>query len=102
MKNAAYLLGHSDFELQRLSRQGQVLGPTTREWFQTAGMAPGMCVLDVGSGMGDVAFLAADLVGPSGEVVGTDVAPAAIAAREPQRLGGAWHRGERAAPSGSR
>jgi ubiquinone/menaquinone biosynthesis C-methylase UbiE len=80
MKNPAYLLGHSDFELRRLSRQAQVLEPTTREWFQTAGMAPGMRVLDVGSGMGDVAFLAADLVGPSGEVVGTDVAPAAVSA----------------------
>src|SRR5215475_6208816 len=80
MKNPAYLLGHSDFELQRLSRQAQVLEPTTRDWFQTAGMAPGMRVLDVGSGLGDVAFLAADLVGLSGEVVGTDVAPAAVAA----------------------
>jgi ubiquinone/menaquinone biosynthesis C-methylase UbiE len=29
---------------------------------------PGMRVLDVGSGAGDVAFLAADLVGPGGEV----------------------------------
>jgi ubiquinone/menaquinone biosynthesis C-methylase UbiE len=80
MKNPVYLLGHSNFELQRLSRQAQVLEPTTREWLRTAGMAPGMRVLDVGSGMGEVAFLAADLVGPSGEVVGTDVAPAAVAA----------------------
>jgi ubiquinone/menaquinone biosynthesis C-methylase UbiE len=80
MKNPVYVLGHSDFELQRLARQAQVLRPTTREWFHAAGMAPGMRVLDVGSGTGDVAFLAADLVGPSGEVVGTDIAPAAIAA----------------------
>lgn len=43
-------------------------------------MAPGMRVLDVGSGTGAVAFLAAELVDPSGEVVGTDISPAAIAA----------------------
>ena len=80
MKNSAYVLGHSDFELKRLGRQAQLLGPATREYFRAAGMAPGMRVLDVGSGPGDVAFLAADFVGPSGEVVGTDIAPAAISA----------------------
>ena len=80
MKNSAYWMGHSDFELQRLARQAQVLEPTTREYFVAAGMAPGMRVLDVGSGTGAVAFLSGDLVGPSGEVVGTDMAPAAIAA----------------------
>jgi ubiquinone/menaquinone biosynthesis C-methylase UbiE len=34
-----------------------------------------MKVLDVGSGAGDVALLAADLVGPSGSVVGIDANP---------------------------
>src|SRR5258708_33603376 len=38
-----------------------------------------MRALDIGSGAGDVAFLAADLVGPSGSVLGTDRAPAAVA-----------------------
>src|SRR5262249_51640755 len=51
----------------------------TREYFQAAGIAPGMRVLDVGSGTGVVAFLAAELVGSSGEVVGTDLAPTAVA-----------------------
>src|SRR5438876_839260 len=32
-----------------------------------------MKVLDVGSGVGDVAFLVADLVGPDGRVVGVDM-----------------------------
>jgi SAM-dependent methyltransferase len=42
-----------------------------------------MRVLDVGSGAGDVALLAADLVGTSGEVVGTDRSAGALArARE--------------------
>jgi SAM-dependent methyltransferase len=37
-----------------------------------------MHVLDVGSGAGDVAFLAAELVGSSGEVVGVDRSQAAL------------------------
>ena len=41
-----------------------------------------MRVLDVGSGAGDVAVLLAGLVGPSGEVVGTDPALIAIDAAE--------------------
>src|SRR5438034_8354939 len=67
-----YALGHSEQELQRLSRQGQALGAFTRQLLEEAGMSRGMRVLDVGCGSGDVAFLAADLVGPSGKVVGVD------------------------------
>lgn len=39
-----------------------------------------MRVLDVGSGMGDVALLAAELVGPTGSVVGVDTNPDALVA----------------------
>ena len=39
-----------------------------------------MRVLDFGSGAGDVAFLAAELVGPEGAVTGIDRVPAAVAA----------------------
>jgi ubiquinone/menaquinone biosynthesis C-methylase UbiE len=67
-----YALGHSEQELQRLTRQGQAFEPFTRQLFEEAGISPGMRVLDVGCGSGDVSFLAADLVGPSGEVVGVD------------------------------
>jgi len=80
MTNPAYVLGHSRFELERLARQDRLIGRTTSEYFQEAGIARGMRVLDVGSGTGVVAFLAADLVGSSGQVIGTDLAPAAVAA----------------------
>jgi SAM-dependent methyltransferase len=58
--------------MERLRRQAQLVNPITRQYLIEAGIAPGMHVLDVGSGAGDVAFLAAELVGPSGQVVGVD------------------------------
>lgn len=67
-----YVLGHSEQELERLARQAKMIDPITRRGFLKAGLAPEMQVLDVGSGVGDVAFLAASIVGPSGTVVGTD------------------------------
>jgi SAM-dependent methyltransferase len=39
-----------------------------------------MRVLDVGSGAGDVAFLVADLIGPTGSVTGVDLVPDAVTA----------------------
>jgi len=77
-RQSFYALGHSEQELQRLSRQGQLLGPFTRQLFEEAGISQGMRILDVGCGSGDVALLAADLVGLSGEVVGADRERAAV------------------------
>jgi SAM-dependent methyltransferase len=77
-RHSDYALGHSEQELERLSHQGQVFAPFTRQLFEQAGVRPGMRVLDVGSGAGDVAFLAAELVGPSGEVIGADREVAAV------------------------
>lgn len=80
MPTPDYVLGHSAFELERLARQERLIGGITRDYFRAAGIAPDMRVLDVGSGTGVVAFHVADLVGPGGRVIGTDLAPAAIAA----------------------
>ena len=74
-----YVLGHSDRELERLTAQARLIDPITRRFFRDAGIVRGMRVLDVGSGAGDVAFLVADLVGDTGEVVGVDRAPSALA-----------------------
>lgn len=78
MEDPVYALGHSDRELERLSVQERFVGPITRQFFREAGISAGMRVLDVGSGAGDVAFIAADLVGETGEVIGTDKAVAAL------------------------
>ncbi len=74
-----YALGHSDRELERLSAQARLIDPITRGFFRDAGIGSGMRVLDVGSGAGDVAFLAAEMVGETGEVIGVDRAAAALA-----------------------
>jgi SAM-dependent methyltransferase len=71
--------GIGEDELARLEAQGAALAPATRMIFIEAGIQPGMRVLDLGCGAGDVAFLAADLVGPRGSVVGVDRSPEALA-----------------------
>ncbi len=75
----AYALGHSKTEIDRLIAQAMMYEPFTRQFLQEAGLAPGMRVLDVGSGAGDVAFLAASVVGPDGEVLGVDRSEPAVA-----------------------
>jgi SAM-dependent methyltransferase len=76
---ATYVLGHSQQELERLSFQASLIDPITRGFLVDAGIVAGMRVLDVGSGAGDVAILAAGLVGDEGEVVGIDRVPVALA-----------------------
>ncbi|MER7281924.1 class I SAM-dependent methyltransferase [Dactylosporangium sp. NPDC000244] len=74
----AYALARTQEEYERLGRQAAFLHGTTERLLRAAGLGPGMRVLDVGSGSGDVALLAASLVGPAGSVVGVDVDPAVL------------------------
>lgn len=71
-KAPKYGVGHSPEELERLKAQGALLADLNRFYFAEAGIKPGMRVLDVGSGAGDVAMLVAQMVGPTGSVIGTD------------------------------
>ena len=79
MTNEYYPFQSSDDERQRLIAQGELVAPLTRRLFGNAGIRSGMRVLDIGSGSGDVTFLAAQLVGPEGNVVGVDRDPAGVA-----------------------
>ena len=72
-KGNSYAILPTKEEEARLQRQGAFWGPRTRQLFEAAGIGPGMTVLDLGSGVGDVALLAAELVGPIGCVVGVDI-----------------------------
>jgi ubiquinone/menaquinone biosynthesis C-methylase UbiE len=75
---SSYVLGHADVEVQRLLLQGQLYNDYTEHALRLAGLRPGMRVLDIGCGPGDVSFIAARLVGPSGTVLGVDAAPEMI------------------------
>lgn len=87
--SGTYVLGHSDAELERLMAQSRLLGDLTEQILRQAGLEPGMRVLDLGCGPGDVSFLAASMVGSSGSVHGVDTSPEAIAlARERASLAG--------------
>jgi 2-polyprenyl-3-methyl-5-hydroxy-6-metoxy-1,4-benzoquinol methylase len=77
--DAGYVFGHSEAELDRLACQAALVEPITRQLLVDAGITGGMRVLDVGTGRGDVAFLAAELVGETGAVVGIDRAHTALA-----------------------
>ena len=86
-EDPTYALGRTAEEHRRLEQQAALFRPITERFFRAAGVGPGMRVLDVGSGAGDVAFLAAELVGPAGEVVGVDADGSALrTARERARL----------------
>ncbi len=67
----------ADMSAVPLDVQAQSLGcgdPIT-----LASIRPGQTVLDLGSGAGLDAFLAAERVGPTGEVIGVDMTPAMLA-----------------------
>jgi len=75
----AYSLGSDPQELQRLDHQAAAIARPTAVLLQSAGIAAGMRVLDLGTGLGHVALQVAELVGPEGSVVGVDQSGDAIA-----------------------
>jgi SAM-dependent methyltransferase len=84
-----YALGSGDHEQQRLELQAAVLNEPTERCLRAAGLEPCMRVLDLGCGVGDVAMLAARIVGSGGEVVagGRDPALLETARRRVEREG---------------
>ena len=70
-----YTMGRSEAETHRLIQQAELVNTFTQRLLEQAGITAGMKVLDVGSGAGDVAMLAARLVGPTGSVIGLDANP---------------------------
>lgn len=54
----------------------------TEALLEAAQLRPGMCVLDLASGVGDPALSIAEAVGPSGRVIATDLGPGMIALAE--------------------
>ncbi|MGA8659698.1 MAG: hypothetical protein WB586_26555 [Chthoniobacterales bacterium] len=63
---ADYLLGNTDAEHERLIRQAIRLAPVTERFFREAGIGSGQSVLELGSGVGDVAMLPLVVFNPHG------------------------------------
>jgi ubiquinone/menaquinone biosynthesis C-methylase UbiE len=73
-----YVMGHADLEIERLQLQASIIAGVTRRLIQECGIRPGMRVLDLGCGAGDVSMLLAEAVGDAGSVVAIDREPRAI------------------------
>jgi protein-L-isoaspartate O-methyltransferase len=87
-----YVLGSDPEELERLERQAASIERPTRQLLQAAGISPGARALDLGTGLGHVARILGELVGPAGSVVGLDNAPGVLeAARQRTKAAGAGH-----------
>jgi len=84
-----YVLGTHDAEIARLGLQHQVWRPHMLDAWIRAGMTRGSKVIDVGAGPGYATFDAAEIVGPSGEVVAVERSPhfLSFAKREIDRRG---------------
>ncbi len=76
--SSPYIMGYTEHERRRLSLQATILNPLTERLLKDAGLRPGMRILDLGCGIGDVSFLAARLVGPQGSVTGIDIDSASL------------------------
>jgi 2-polyprenyl-3-methyl-5-hydroxy-6-metoxy-1,4-benzoquinol methylase len=74
-RDPPYLMGRTDVETQRLARQAELYEPLTRRLLVEAGVKQGARVLEVGSGAGHMAALLAELVGPTGSVLGVEANP---------------------------
>ena len=71
--DATYTMGRTKEETDRLIQQSGLYEDVTKRFLGEAGLFSGMKVLDIGSGAGDVAMTAAELVGDDGEVIGVDM-----------------------------
>jgi len=55
-----------------IASQAAILRPVTERRLRSLKISPGMRILDLGCGASDVFMLAAEFVGPTGLVVGSD------------------------------
>lgn len=67
-----YVLGTNDEELDRLGLQHRVWRPVVTECWQRVGITHGWRVLDVGAGPGYATADLAEIVGPTGSVLGVE------------------------------
>jgi ubiquinone/menaquinone biosynthesis C-methylase UbiE len=73
MSRGEYLLADQPSELERLQLQSRVWEPSGRQLLTKVGDGSGLRALDVGCGALGWLRILSEWVGPSGEVVGTDI-----------------------------
>ena len=78
-QDADYVLATGEAATERLRVLHDLYGPGARRVLLQAGLERGMRVADLGCGVGMTTGLLADLVGPTGHVVGVDASAAQIA-----------------------
>lgn len=68
----SYLLATGEQAVSRLGLLHRIFGPGTRELLDTAGLASGMSVAEIGCGAGLTAMWIAEQTGPHGSVIAVD------------------------------
>ncbi len=71
-QDAEYVLGTGSDESVRLGLQHRLWSASTHLLWERAGVQPGMTVLDLGCGPGHATMDLAQIVGPTGRVIGID------------------------------
>lgn len=74
-RSAEYVLGTDTDEAVRLGLQHRLWSAAAHEIWESAGLQPGMTVLDLGCGPGYATLDLAQIVGPRGRVIGVDESP---------------------------
>lgn len=80
-----YVLGSDAAEVARLDGQAEAIAPATELLLGVAGIGGDMRVLDLGTGLGHVAFQVAARLGDGGSVLGIDAAAPLLEAAERRR-----------------
>ncbi len=78
VEEISFSTGYSSIELSEAPQEAADISLGCGNPLAMAGLKPGEAVLDIGSGGGLDAFLAARKVGPSGRVIGVDMTPAML------------------------
>src|SRR5215212_1325600 len=74
MSREEYLLADQPSELERLQLQARVWEPSGRQLLTEVGDGSGLRALDVGCGALGWLRILREWIGPSGQIVGTDIA----------------------------
>ena len=81
-----YVLGSDDAEIARLDAQARSIAGATEGLLRAAGIGGSMRVLDLGTGLGHVAFQVAELLDSGGSVLGIDQAERLLEIAERRRV----------------